>query len=106
MVLVDQAWMPHADEVESQFDPVTDPGLCYIRLLGDREIIEQVTTTWGKEVIDQSPRLTRWAAFLMRMLERKVPTLVYVNNHYAGHAPATLERLKKLFEEAAGEKDN
>jgi uncharacterized protein YecE (DUF72 family) len=106
MVLVDQAWMQHADEVEELFDPVTTPELCYIRLLGDREVIEQITTTWEREVLDRGDRLSRWAAFLTRMLEREVPTLVYVNNHYAGHAPATLERLRARFMELVAEKSN
>lgn len=106
MVLVDQAWMQHADDLEKRFDPVTTPDLCYIRLLGDREVIEQITTTWEKEVLDRGDRLSRWAAFLLRMLEREVPTLVYVNNHYAGHAPATLERLRTQFRELAEGKGN
>ncbi len=99
LVLVDQAWMPHADEVESRFDPVTGD-FAYVRLLGDRKEIEALTTTWEKEVIDRTERLRRWGRFLARMLAREVPTVVYVNNHYAGHAPATLERLRTLFREA------
>ena len=103
LVLVDQAWMPHGDEVERKMDPVT-AGLAYVRLLGDRQEIEKLTTTWENEVIDRTDRLTRWAGFLVRMLEREVPTVVYVNNHYAGHAPATVEKLRRLFEEAARER--
>ena len=96
LVLVDQAWMPHGDEVEARMDPVTGP-LCYVRLLGDREGIERLTTTWGKEVLDQSPRLERWARLLVRLMDRGVRSLVYVNNHYAGHAPATVRALRDLF---------
>ena len=59
--------------------------------------IEQVTKTWDREVLDHGPRLERWASFLVRMMDRDVRSLVYVNNHYAGHAPATLERLRKQF---------
>jgi uncharacterized protein YecE (DUF72 family) len=39
------------------------------------------------------------------MAQKQVPSLVYVNNHYAGHAPSTVRRLQKLFagtREAAG----
>jgi uncharacterized protein YecE (DUF72 family) len=96
LVLVDQAWMPHADEVLDRFDPVTGP-LCYVRLLGDRKEIEAITDTWGEEVIDRRERLDRWVGVLHRMVERQVPTLVYVNNHYAGHAPATVRRLQESF---------
>lgn len=98
LVLVDQAWMPHGDEVEARMDPVTT-GVCYVRLLGDRQEIEKVTKTWDREVIDRGDRLARWAGFLVRMARRGVRTLVYVNNHYAGHAPTTTRRLKALFEE-------
>jgi len=104
MVLVDQAWMPHADELMDRFDPVTG-SVCYIRLLGDRKEIEAITETWGEEVIDRRERLKRWATVLDRMVQKQVPSLVYVNNHYAGHAPSTVRRLQDLFagtREAAG----
>lgn len=105
LVLTDQAWMPHGDEVERRFDPVTRSALCYIRLLGDRTVIEQITSKWDREVIDRGESLARWARLLVRLAEREIPTVVYVNNHYAGHAPATLERLRGLFEEAIRKKD-
>ncbi len=98
-VLVDQAWMPHGDEVEKKMDPVTSE-VCYIRLLGDRKAIEQLTTTWGKEVLDQGPRLERWASLIVRLMDRGVRVLVYVNNHYAGHGPATVKRLMELTRRA------
>lgn len=100
LVLVDQAWMPHGDEVEQRFDPVTGP-LAYVRLLGDREAIERVTKTWEREVLDPGPRLERWARLLVRLMDRGVKSLVYVNNHYAGHAPTTVRRLRDRFLEAA-----
>ena len=97
MVLVDQAWMPHGDEVERDLDPVT-ADFAYVRLLGDRKEIEAVTKTWDREVLDRGDRLLRWAKFLARLLARGVRTYVYVNNHYAGHGPTTTLRLKALFE--------
>ena len=99
MVLVDQAWMPHADEIERKFDPITTD-FCYIRLIGDRKEIEKITKTWEKEVLFQMDRLTRWSEFLLKLTEQQIPTLVYINNHFAGHAPATLRRLKEMFESA------
>lgn len=97
MVLVDQAWMPHGDEVEQRLDPFTGPEV-YVRLLGDRKEIEAITKTWDTEVIDRRERLQRWAAFLHRASKRGQPTLVYVNNHYAGHAPTTVRRLQAMVE--------
>jgi len=96
LVLVDQAWMPHADQVEKMFDPVTT-SFAYIRLLGDRKEIEAITEKWDKEVIDRGERLERWAEVIARLVKRQVETLIYVNNHYAGHAPATAERLHDML---------
>lgn len=96
MVLVDQAWMPMADELE--FDPIT-ADYAYIRLLGDRKEIEAITKSWDREVIDREDRLARWADFLVEMLNRQIMTLVYINNHYAGHAPTTARRLRQLYDE-------
>lgn len=104
LVLVDQGWMPHADEVEDRFDVMTS-NFSYVRLLGDHKEIEAITQKWDSEVIDRRERLRRWANFLVRSVRRGVPTVVYVNNHYAGHAPATLKRLSAMFERAIGEAD-
>ena len=98
LVLVDQGWMPHGDEVEKKIDPVTSEDV-YIRLLGDRKAIELITKTWEREVIDHGPGLARWSSLLVRMMDRDVKrVLVFVNNHFAGHGPATVRRLKAMFE--------
>jgi uncharacterized protein YecE (DUF72 family) len=96
LVLVDLVRMPLGDDVEKIIDPVT-ADFAYVRLLGDRQRIEAITTTWGREVLDWSENLDRWARLLARLHERQVSTFVFVNNHYAGHAPATLRRLQDLF---------
>ncbi len=97
LVLVDQAWMPHGDEVVPKFDVVTGPD-CYIRLLGDRKKIEAVTTTWDEEVLDHTDRMLRWATLIRGMMKQGVRSFVYVNNHYAGHAPTTVRRLREMVE--------
>ena len=98
LTLVDQGWMPHGDEVEKKIDPVTSEDV-YVRLLGDRKAIEEITTTWDREVVDHGPSLARWSSLLVRMMDRDVKrVLVFVNNHYAGHGPATVRRLKAMFE--------
>ncbi|MEZ6008335.1 MAG: DUF72 domain-containing protein [Planctomycetota bacterium] len=96
-VLVDQAWMPLGDELAAAFDVVTAPPV-YIRLLGDRNAIEAITKTWDKEVIDHADRLERWAQLVVSFMKRGIKSLVFVNNHYAGHAPTTVRRLKSAIE--------
>ena len=93
LTLVDQAWMPHGDEVEKMFDPVTTD-FTYIRLLGDRKEIEAITDRWNKEVIDRGESLKRWAALALRLKSRNINSLIYINNHYAGHAPETARKLE------------
>lgn len=95
LALVDQAWMPHGDEVAQKLDVLTGPD-CYIRLLGDRKKIEEITTTWEKEVLFHDERMERWAALIADMMQRGVRSLVYVNNHYGGHAPTTVRRLRDM----------
>lgn len=97
LTLVDQAWMPHGDEIEKKIDPVTADDV-YVRLLGDRKAIEQITKTWDREVIDHGPSLARWSSVIVRLMDRARRILVFVNNHYAGHGPATARRLKAMFE--------
>lgn len=101
LVLVDQEWMPHGDRVASWFDAVTGP-FVYARLLGDRKAIEAITTTWEREVLDHQASLERWAALLADFAGRGIPTFVFVNNHYAGHAPATVRRLDALYRARTG----
>jgi uncharacterized protein YecE (DUF72 family) len=103
LVMVDHAWMPVPWDLAGELRvPTTD--FAYVRLLGDRKEIEAITTTWSKEVIDRDTRLERWADYLLLNLEQHVTTLVYINNHYAGHAPATLNKLKSIFERKAARK--
>ena len=96
LVLQDHPWMPMGDEIEKFCDPFTSD-FTYIRLLGDRYKIERITDRWDKEVIDRSVNLNRWADLLVGYEQRKLRTYTYINNHYAGHAPATLEKLKQLY---------
>lgn len=99
LTLVDQAWMPHGDEVAERFD-LTQTPVQYVRLLGDRKRIEKVTKTWGEEVIDHAPSMERWARLLASFMQQGRRTLVFVNNHYGGHAPTTVRRLRSMFVDA------
>jgi len=102
-VMVDLAWMPHGDELPEIFHPPLGQN-GYIRLLGDRKKIESITSSWDKEVIDQNDRLKRWAILLAKMAGCGLSNFVYINNHYAGHAPATAKRLQRLCDDIASGK--
>lgn len=85
--LTEHAWMPPVEEVIESYDCLTGR-FAYLRLIGDRKGIEEITTTWGKVVIDRRERLERIAQALASGLS-SADIVVFVNNHYAGHGPAT-----------------
>jgi uncharacterized protein YecE (DUF72 family) len=94
LVLQDQGWMrrPH----ELAFDYLT-ADFTYVRLLGDRKGIERQTKTWDKVVVDRSTELRTWVDLCHATVRGGVPTFVYVNNHYAGHAPATVAQFLQFW---------
>jgi uncharacterized protein YecE (DUF72 family) len=97
--LIDQAWMPRVSEIFEKFDPIT-ADFTYIRLLGDRKGIEQQTKPRDKVIVDRSKELMGWVNVCQRTIRRGVSTYVYVNSHYAGFAPATVEQFEKLWKAA------
>lgn len=92
LALIDQSWMPRPWEMPSKFDLITSD-FTYVRWLGDRKGIEEVTKTWDKTVIDLREDLTNWVEVFRQFVSRNLKVFAYANNHYAGHGPATV----KLF---------
>ena len=82
-------------EVAAKLDPVTGP-FSFVRLIGDREAIEKITTTWDKIVVDRSTGLVETAG-VIRDVARRVPVVVFANNHYAGYSPETVRQLRGLL---------
>jgi len=70
----------------------------YARLIGDRKAVDALTKRFDRIVLDQSRRLGRWAELLKEASAAVQRTYVYANNHYAGHAPATIRELIRLIE--------
>ena len=95
LTLTEQTWMPSPREVLDRVDPVTGP-FAFVRLLGDRQGIERITTTWDRIVLDRSEALAETAE-VIRTLARRVPVFVFASNHYAGHAPETARQLRAIL---------
>lgn len=95
LTLIDHPWMPHADEIETKYNPVTSDFI-YIRLLGDRKKIESLADKFDREIIDQSERLERWAKLIKRMLKRDIEVMAFANNHFAGYSPSTADKLIEM----------
>jgi uncharacterized protein YecE (DUF72 family) len=98
LALTDTSFMPRPWELKQKFDLVT-ADFAYVRWLGDRKGIEQVTTTWDNTVIDRREDLNNWVVVLRRLVEdkhiRKI--FAFANNHYAGHAPDTVKLFRDLW---------
>src|SRR5262249_16110745 len=82
-------------EVMARLDAATGP-LSYSRLIGNREATEKLTTTFNRIVIDKSEELAECERSIEEMA-RRVPVLVFANNHIAGDAPETALRLQRLL---------
>ena len=96
LVLQDQSRMPAPKELYQRFDPITTDWT-YIRWLGDRKGIERLTTTWDKTVVDRTDEMSGWVDVCYETVRRGVKVFAYVNNHYAGHAPATIRQFWELW---------
>lgn len=99
IALIDHPYMPRPEEFRER-EPLT-ADFTYIRLLGDRRAIEEKTLSWGEIIEDRSGELSEWVTVCRRIVRRGVTAHVYVNNHYAGHAPATVRSFLHLWENGA-----
>ena len=59
--------------------------------------MEQITKTWGKTVIDRTNKLSSWVDFCQQVQRRGVTIFAYANNHFGGHAPATVRQFRELW---------
>jgi uncharacterized protein YecE (DUF72 family) len=96
LVLQDRSLMPGPTELAGRFDPVTTDWT-YIRWLGDRKGIEEITKTWNKVVVDRTGQLSSWVDFCDQTTKCGVTVYAYANNHYAGFGPATVELFHSLW---------
>lgn len=98
LALQDQQWMPRPRELWEKWGRGLKTGKdLYIRMLGERERIDQLTTTWGKIVIDRMAQTAEWLPLLEHFLSREQKVSMYFNNHYEGHGPESIEKLKRLW---------
>jgi uncharacterized protein YecE (DUF72 family) len=96
LALLDHNWMPRP--WEQKLDLITTD-FVYVRWLGDRKGIEQMTTTWDKTVVERDDDLRNWVE-LFRTIRSKTPDLkiyAYANNHYQGHGPGTVKLLWEKY---------
>jgi uncharacterized protein YecE (DUF72 family) len=96
LVLQDHSWMPRPSQLFEKFDPLT-ADFTYIRWLGDRQGIEQRTKTWEAVIVDRTQELAEWVEIVRKLHKRRIQIFAYANNHYAGHAPSTVEQFREML---------
>jgi uncharacterized protein YecE (DUF72 family) len=99
--LIDHPWMSPVETLTREHDVVT-ADFSYVRWLGDRKGIEVRTDRWDKLIVDRSAEMDRWVTALAALLERGIEILGYFNNHYAGHAPGSIELLRETWRRRMG----
>lgn len=92
--LVDHPWMPRLEDVTSDFT--------YIRWLGDRRTVPE---NFSEVKIDRSKEVEWWAEVINKFLIDDVTTFGYVNNHFAGHSPATVRQIEAELDRIAFPKE-
>jgi uncharacterized protein YecE (DUF72 family) len=97
LALIDHPWMPRPREILAESDPITS-NFTYIRLLGDRKAIEEKTKSWDKTIENRQRELFEWVEIVRQIQARQVDIFAYANNHYAGHAPATVRQFLEMLE--------
>lgn len=93
--LTDQSWMPPPNKIFAKVDLIT-ADFTYIRWLGDRKGIEQLTKVWDQIVVDRTAEMTSWVDVCQKIQRRGVSIYAYFNNHYAGFGPASVQLFRDL----------
>lgn len=92
LALTDARWIPRRQMLALADRPTAD--FIYVRWMGaDREIID-----YSRTQIDRSRELELWAGVISQLAGRGRSVYGYVNNHFAGHSPATVRELQRLLQ--------
>jgi uncharacterized protein YecE (DUF72 family) len=98
LALTDTSFMPRPWEMKEKIDLVTTD-FVYVRWLGDRHGIEEITRVWDRTVVDRTQELRNWVEVFKTMVaNKKISKLfAFANNHYSGKGPATVKLFWNLW---------
>lgn len=87
--LTDARWIPRRTMLQLAESPTAD--FAYIRWMGaDRSIVD-----YSRVQLDRSRELEEWSRALKQLDAKLHDVFAFANNHYAGHAPATLREVQR-----------
>jgi uncharacterized protein YecE (DUF72 family) len=91
LALSDARWIPRKQMLSLAARPTAD--FAYVRWMGpDRAIVD-----YSRVQVDRTRELEAWSTALWGMSERVRSVYGYVNNHFAGHSPASARELQRLL---------
>jgi uncharacterized protein YecE (DUF72 family) len=104
--------MPALDDMlNKNIEPLTSD-FTFVRFIGHRKEIDELIQArirsgekkreFDELVIDRTAEMRRWIPPLASLLDKGIPAYLYFNNHYAGHAPASVRLFEKLWIEMMG----
>jgi uncharacterized protein YecE (DUF72 family) len=89
LALSDGRWIKREVLVKLAEEPTSD--FAYVRFMGpDRSIID-----YSRIQVDRSKELDTWAGTLRALMSRVKTSYLYINNHFAGHSPASIRMLQE-----------
>jgi uncharacterized protein YecE (DUF72 family) len=91
LALTDGRWIPRKQMLALATRPTTD--FVYVRLMGpNRDIVD-----YSRIQVDRKNELELWSSVLWPAAESGRTVYVYVNNHFAGHSPASARNLQRVL---------
>jgi len=99
VAFVDARWIPRKTMMTLASRPTSD--VAYIRWMGpNRDLVD-----YSRIQVDRGRELESWAAVIAALANRVKTVYGYVNNHFAGHSPASARELQRLLHQRPVEPD-
>jgi len=99
VAFVDARWIPRKVMMGLAERPTSD--IAYIRWMGpNRDLVD-----YSRIQVDRTRELEAWANVIAALARRVRTVYGYVNNHFAGHSPASARELQRLLRQRPVEPD-
>ncbi len=91
VALTDGRWISRKTMLGLAERPTAD--FAYIRWMGpDRSLVD-----YSRVQVDRTRELEAWVGAILALVQRVTAVYGYVNNHFAGHSPASVRQLQRLL---------
>jgi uncharacterized protein YecE (DUF72 family) len=99
LALTDARWVPRKQMLALAARPTAS--FAYLRWMGpNRDLVD-----YSRVQVDRTRELEAWSHAIFSLTRREVNVYGYVNNHFAGHSPASVRELQRLVGQRPVEPD-